>query len=237
MSQCFTSPNYWGYLISNSYLAWWCPKSPQRDIYQPLYISMSFASFFGTLAQWALPATLQNFCPKVILFSCGSHHMHHGNLSKTTWGARLGADAVYNFQLSGCRHIWYCTSSLKVSTSVVVRTFTVYICFVAMLFFRCWGQRWCSQKLPMDVAREKESPVGHLREREPAKARPALGSSFRCVFTRIPICRTYFQCLQMQFARFRTKASRARIRNVWCWSSQRIICLFQWRLLRQEWMM
>ena len=40
MSQCFTSPNYQGDIISNRYLFWWCETNPQkgskRDIYQHL---------------------------------------------------------------------------------------------------------------------------------------------------------------------------------------------------------
>ena len=30
MSQCFTSPHYWGYFISNRYWVWWCETNPQK---------------------------------------------------------------------------------------------------------------------------------------------------------------------------------------------------------------
>ena len=35
-SQCFTSPNYWGYKFQQIFGWRWCSKSPKRDIYQLL---------------------------------------------------------------------------------------------------------------------------------------------------------------------------------------------------------
>ena len=62
MSQCFTSPNYQGDIISNRYLFWWCETNPQKGTFTNTWQTQGTASM---LAWSVAQASSWGHCPSL----------------------------------------------------------------------------------------------------------------------------------------------------------------------------
>ena len=100
MSQCFTSPNYWGYFISNSSLKVMWNKSPKTDIYQPLTNHWLLTIYCGHPSH-SLPLGLSNmFNHQFTITEMSPSWTRKPSivLKKTTWFCYCSKsiDTIYN---------------------------------------------------------------------------------------------------------------------------------------------
>ena len=133
MSQCFTSPNNKGNIMSNRYLAWWCERNPQKGTSIPTpvpYIFPIFHLFPVCLIYFPI------FSIYFLCFPCLALTLHSNvmwqNLTFRPWKKDFLARCTISFL--GWVGTWtggplLCRTIVKIVYNIIILTY-IYILYI-----------------------------------------------------------------------------------------------------------